>query len=222
MTMVKPPPEPGPAHDEVHAVCIGDDIVVLDLRTNTYLCLPGASAAPQTESVASQSDEERLAETLLQAGLIVDAQGARFRPVQARADLEDAVLGPLQWRDLLEAARAGLDVLLAYRGRTLAQLLAMASAEAPAGRPAADDGRALELARSFRRWSVLCPVPGKCLVRSFMLLRYLQRHGASAVWVFGVRTWPFRAHCWLQVGPVAIDDAHERLVAYSPILAMVV
>jgi hypothetical protein len=220
MTMVKAPPEPGVTCAEVHAVCIGDDIVVLDLRTNTYLCLPGASAPRRADS-AAQPDEGRLAEILLQAGLVLDAQRTpRALPVRARADLEDAVPGPLRWRDLIEAARASLDVLLAYRGRTLAQLLALAVAEAPAGRTGANDERALELARAFRRWSVLCPVPGKCLVRSFMLLRYLQRHGASADWVFGVRTWPFRAHCWLQVGAVAIDDAHERLVAYSPILAV--
>jgi hypothetical protein len=211
---------PKHAGSDVHAVCIGDDIVVLDLRADTYLCLPRAGALLQSDAT-TPVDERQLADILAQAGLVADPKSSpRIRPPRATADLEDACLGPLQWRDLIEAVRATLDVWLAYRRRTLSQLLVLAIAGSPSEPSAAAAARALDLARDFRRWSVLCPVPGKCLIRSFMLLRYLQRHGASAVWVFGVRTWPFRAHCWLQVGPVVIDDAHERLVAYAPILAV--
>jgi hypothetical protein len=210
---------PGRLGRDVHAVCIDDDIVVLDLRTDTYLCVPGA-AAPSGPA-ATRPDESRLCGLLVQAGLVDAAAPMAFaRAPRATADLEDAVAGRLQWRDLFEAARATADVLLAYRRRSLSQLVTLASARSPVELSPDAEERALQLARAFRRWSVLCPVPGKCLVRSFMLLRYLQRHGASAVWVFGVRTWPFRAHCWLQVGSVVIDDAYERLVAYSPILAV--
>lgn len=210
---------PGRLGREVHAVCIDDDIVVLDLRTDTYLCVPGA-AAPSGLG-APPTDASRLNGLLVQAGLVDAAAPMAFAQApRATADLEDAVVGRLQWRDLFEAARATADVLLAYRRRSLSQLVTLASARSSDELAPDADARALQLARAFRRWSVLCPVPGKCLVRSFMLLRYLQRHGASAIWVFGVRTWPFRAHCWLQVGPVVIDDAHERLVAYSPILAV--
>lgn len=216
--MAQASPKPAVPGGDVHAVCIGDDIMVLDLRTDAYLCLPGAG---RSDAATAPFDERRLTDILARAGLVLDAPGApRARPPRAEADLEDSICGPLQWRDLIEAARASLDLLLTYRGRSLSQLLALASAGANTEASRSDHARALELARAFRRWSVLCPVPGKCLVRSFMLLRYLQRHGASAVWVFGVRTWPFRAHCWLQVGPVVLDDAHERLVSYSPILAV--
>jgi hypothetical protein len=44
--------------------------------------------------------------------------------------------------------------------------------------------------------------------------------GFDADWIIGVRTWPFMAHCWLQVGAVALDDDVERLAAYTPILAV--
>ena len=57
-------------------------------------------------------------------------------------------------------------------------------------------------------------------MRSFVLLRFLQRSGGKATWVFGVRTWPFGAHCWLQLGDVALDDDPARLVGYAPILAV--
>ena len=57
-------------------------------------------------------------------------------------------------------------------------------------------------------------------MRSFVLLRFLQRSGLNARWVIGVRTWPFSAHCWLQIDDTALDDAWERLVVYEPILAV--
>ena len=42
----------------------------------------------------------------------------------------------------------------------------------------------------------------------------------AAVWVFGVRTWPFSAHCWLQIGDAVLDDDPERVGIYPPILAV--
>jgi hypothetical protein len=36
--------------------------------------------------------------------------------------------------------------------------------------------------------------------------------------VFGVRTWPFHAHCWLQCDDVVLDDQADRVAAYAPIL----
>ena len=48
----------------------------------------------------------------------------------------------------------------------------------------------------------------------------LRRHGHDARWVFGVRTWPFRAHCWLQRGEVVLDDDLETLVPLTPILVI--
>ncbi|WP_374571406.1 lasso peptide biosynthesis B2 protein [Phenylobacterium sp. J426] len=63
----------------------------------------------------------------------------------------------------------------------------------------------------------MAPLPAKCLVRSFALLCFLRRCGHDAAWCFGVSTWPFAAHCWLQVGEVALDDHPDQLAAYTPI-----
>ena len=64
------------------------------------------------------------------------------------------------------------------------------------------------------------PFPGACLFRSYLLLRFLQRGGDDARWVIGVRTWPFEAHCWLQIDDVALDERCERLVRFQPLLAI--
>src|SRR5690606_35933810 len=73
-------------------------------------------------------------------------------------------------------------------------------------------------ARRFWRISPGLPVEGECLVRSAMLVSWLGRHGLRADWVFGVRLWPFSAHCWVQCSDVCLNDDFERLVAYTPIL----
>jgi hypothetical protein len=70
----------------------------------------------------------------------------------------------------------------------------------------------------FRRVAPWLPLDGACLFRSGFLLGYLESLGHRVDWVFGVRTWPFRAHCWLQAGDVALDDEAERLIAYHPIM----
>ena len=48
----------------------------------------------------------------------------------------------------------------------------------------------------------------------------LRRAGQNAAWVFGVRTWPFSAHCWLQIGDAVLDDDPERVSRYTPIMVL--
>ncbi|MDB5367860.1 MAG: lasso peptide biosynthesis protein [Rhodospirillales bacterium] len=59
-----------------------------------------------------------------------------------------------------------------------------------------------------------------CLRDSFMLMNFLLAHGIAADWVFGVRADPFSAHCWVQVGDLAINDDVERTARFTPILVV--
>lgn len=42
----------------------------------------------------------------------------------------------------------------------------------------------------------------------------------ALVWVFGVRTWPFAAHCWIQIGDLVVGDVLDRVRGYTPIRAV--
>ncbi len=64
------------------------------------------------------------------------------------------------------------------------------------------------------------PFEGECLQRAFMLQRHLARSGHDARWVIGVRTWPFLAHAWVQVGACVVGDSLERVNAFTPILSV--
>ncbi|TAJ68724.1 MAG: lasso peptide biosynthesis B2 protein [Phenylobacterium sp.] len=210
---------------DVHAVVIGDDAVFLDVTRDRYACVPSAAgwmsldAAQRVLGVADPA----FAEELRQADLIADHATPRDLPDPIAVATISAVgvdFAPPGWRDGVRGLRATLDLAQAYHRRPLAKLVAWAAEGATPGGNDRPDARMLDLVESFHRWAPFAPAPGKCLLRSFMLLRLLRRHGHDARWVFGVRTWPFRAHCWLQRGDTVLDDDVEALVALTPIMVV--
>lgn len=208
----------------VHPVFVGDDLVMLDVSADRYICLADAAAGltlgPARDRLVVQ--DSALVDDLIAAGLLRDEDG----PVCARPDLPRApqrsalaeAYAPPTTRDAREAVAALVDVARCYRRRSFAQIVATAwrpRTSAPCITPA------LEAAVTrFHGWAPYAPVSGKCLLRSFMLLRTLRRQGLDALWVFGVRTWPFHAHCWLQCEDMVLDDPAERIWAYTPIMVV--
>ncbi len=65
----------------------------------------------------------------------------------------------------------------------------------------------------------LIPRSGLCVPSSMLLLCYLRRHGIHAQWVFGVQTFPFEAHCWVEYDGVVLNDTLEHVCWYTPIAA---
>lgn len=211
----------------IHLARLGDDVVLLDERADAYVCAPGGvlDLRPSPDGAALRPADPSVREALLAAGYVVAAAAGRPRMAAARP-------GPARpARDFgapgeaaptpAEFARLGLalaDALVRYRGRAFHEILDFARRAQPPAGPG-DAAEALRLARLFQRLAPWLPLPRKCLVRSFVLLRFLQRSGVAAQWVFGVRTWPFSAHCWIQHGEVALDDHWDRLLVYEPILA---
>jgi hypothetical protein len=59
----------------------------------------------------------------------------------------------------------------------------------------------------------------RCLFDSLVLAHYLAMYGAEPQWIFGVASDPFAAHCWLQDGPIVLNDTPENVRQYTPIFA---
>lgn len=57
-----------------------------------------------------------------------------------------------------------------------------------------------------------------CLFDSLALVELLASHGHHPQWVLGVRTYPFRAHAWVQLGDLVLNDHHEHVRRFQPIL----
>ena len=87
--------------------------------------------------------------------------------------------------------------------------------------PHADPARLRSLVTSFARLRPLFyTLRSACLLDSLTLLHFLGAEGIHPDWVFGVKTDPFDAHCWVQHGEVLLNDIPDRVRQYSPILVV--
>jgi hypothetical protein len=206
----------------VYFAAIEDDLVVFDSRHDSYACIPEgvAELGFDAESLTFSPPAAAAMAAILDAGL------ASLRPdAPPQAELpalpsvtygfQTPVAVPL--RDAWRLAGCALDLLVHYRRRPLSHIVGFIGGRRSRLRARAPAADVAALAARFRTASVWLPNSQKCLVRSFLLLCFLHRSGCDAQWVFGVRTWPFGAHCWLQSGDAVLDDAVEALRLYRPI-----
>jgi len=205
----------------VRAVSVDEDLVLLDIAEDGYVCIPDAGRgwARRRDDAAEAAV---LAEALIEAGLAQPGPGPEpaHPPPAPTTHFDHADAPRFRAVDVYRVFRAWTDYLVDYRGRALIDVLAsVRRREIIRAGPTVASPELRRLCATFDRLIIWLPVSGKCLVRSFLLLRFLQRSGHDATWVFGVRVWPFVAHCWLQVGDTALDDRPERLAAYTPIHA---
>ena len=207
----------------VHAVQVRDDIVFLDAGEGVYFCLGGAGDLISLHQGAEvEVALEAPATQLVEAGLLtrVDPRRTDMAPPAPAASsrLRPAAKASMSVRSLLAALGSTWTVSRRFSPYSFANFLAD-----PASSPAVHEEPTpalLDAVAQFERLRPWLPLQGECLLRSYHLRTFLRARGLDALWVFGVRTWPFQAHCWLQVGTTALDDDLERLTAYQPILAV--
>lgn len=204
-----------------YGTCCGEDLVLLDIASGSYSCLPGCAPLVRLDPGASSLDvlDQDLAQALLQVGMVREgageprsAPGAPVRELRARAQTS-----------LTPGHGTGMVRALAWMGRNYWRApfgRVVGSARAGALGEAGDLGRITQLTLAFRQLLPWIPLQGVCLYRSALLLAFLRAHGVSARWVFGVQTYPFEAHCWLQAGDLVLDDHVEHVLSLVPILAL--
>ncbi|WP_201463318.1 lasso peptide biosynthesis B2 protein [Brevundimonas aurantiaca] len=211
------PVESRPLTVGVHIAPVEADLIILDLRSDTYACLPHAAPALRVIGPNVEADLGLLG-LLTEAGLV---DGASRRP---GITPPPPPVRPFRTRSGLSSIPAAAHLFVAAsRARRLGpnppiQALINALPRRPVGR--VDTTRVAAVTAAFARLMPWVPGQGACLHRAFLLLFMLRCAGADAVWVFGVRTWPFSAHCWLQLGDAVLDDDPERVSRYTPIMAV--
>lgn len=198
------------ADSPVFAAPVGDDLVLFEAATDTYLCVRGPLSEADLRDVAGAA----CCGPSAGLGAPVPAIGAVRSEIAVTPDPGAG----LTLGERLQLALAVADLLVAYPRRSLWQLMRFAADRRQAAAP--DPAEVQRLAVGFEREVLWLPVSRKCVVRSFLLARLLQRCGQGGVWVVGVRTWPFAAHCWLQLEHTALDDAPERLRAYRALFSV--
>ncbi|MGH8188072.1 MAG: lasso peptide biosynthesis B2 protein, partial [Steroidobacteraceae bacterium] len=101
---------------------------------------------------------------------------------------------------------------------TIACELSEAKAQA---RNAGDVQRAIELVAVFRR---LRPyrfaARDQCLFHALALVKFLAHYDTFPTWVIAVRSRPWGAHSWVQMGDLVLDANPEEISGFTPILAI--
>lgn len=205
----------------IHLARCHDDLVVLDVQADDYALLADAGPlvrfGPRPGEIAAEED---LLDDLRALGLLtVAAPDAPRIPLPGLSGEIASASGPLPLSCL---ARAGLDSVISsatFAGTPFVALVETAGRRGVAGAPQADE----EIARAagaFQAVHPWIPFEGDCLQRGYRLHHHLRRSGVPARWIFGVRTWPFLAHCWVQVGDRVVGDTRERVSSFTPIMAV--
>ena len=199
----------------------GEDLVLLDVASGAYSCLPGCGAGVRLSPGRSAIEvvEEELGQALLSLRIARVGPGApRPAPGEAVRELRARAGAPLRpahaWAILQALGWMGRWYWRAPFGKVLA------GARAGALGKVGDLDEVAQLALAFRQVLPWIPWQGVCLYRSAFLLAFLRLHGVSASWVFGVQTYPFEAHCWLQAGDLVLDDHVEHVRSLVPIMAL--
>ncbi len=209
----------------VHAALDETDLVLLDVTRDAYFCLPEAGQGVDVAcgARALRGLTEDVGIELLAAGLADPGGAGSVAGAAAPAAGRDLV--DHAWPAVTLAEAVSFLASLAamgrrFRRRSFAALVATAR-ERRGAEPRPEPSAGLERrALAFQALLPWSPVQGACLFQAFLLLDYLHRAGLSADWVFGVRTWPFSAHCWLQSGDLVLNDSVERVMGYRPILVV--
>ena len=206
------------AAEGVYLCKVYEDVVVLDLKADRYLCLldAGAWLYPEPDGRLIVGAEGAV-EDLMAANIAAPQSTSCLRRVSKTPTLELVAWPRTSPIKTLCAALHILEATHAFRGKTLEQLVDTASS-APILR-----GRCTTPAPAFGAYRDAVswiPGEGECLQRAFTLKRVLAGRGIRADWVFGVRTWPFGAHCWLQIDDTVVGDTLARVSNYTPIMVV--
>lgn len=205
--------------DNIHMVLVDDDVVVLDTAADAYVCFVGGAAFVRIAG-RQVMIEGAAAYAALSDGRFIRAhsgEATRTPPALPRVEARLELQGRPTWREAVWFAGSFIYGAKRFKTAPFSNLIGTKDA-AHAALGVTDLDAALRVTGLFARWLPWAPAQGACFYRAFMLRRLLNRAGIHADWVFGVATWPFSAHCWLQIGDLLLDDDVDRVRAYTPIM----
>jgi hypothetical protein len=210
----------------VHLADVDGDLVLMDTHRNQYFCIARDAAASVRGQLVGGNrfrGEAPLLDELEAAGLYGDLDSARpFQaiPHLAEGDIFGAEPQRLTAGDaFMLSLAAGRAWLRLHVGRPSAWLALARRRNRGVCASNVDAGRVHSLARQAYLARALFPGAARCLPNSMLLLELLALNGLGARWVFGVRTFPFEAHCWVEHEGVILNDTIDHVRWFTPIAA---
>lgn len=220
-----------------------DHPVLMDLRRNSYIGISNRDGAILSSLVEgwprppllqlTPCDESTLpsaANDLLASGILTENchESRDATPIAVPEPAESLLDGysdeALCWhgsaRDILRFSRSLLSGARAVRFGMLEAFAARVR-----HRKACLNSPTAAMARSFLSTFLLCrpffyTARDACLLDSLILVDFLSRSGVSATCVIGVKTGPFGAHAWVQLGRYVLNDTPGFVRHYVPIFSI--
>jgi hypothetical protein len=230
----------------VYACSVDEGMIFLDIRRDRYVALgqrhmaalepalhghDSSGARPHSLADCELADSEQLIAALESQGLVTRdlAAGKAYNPVAlATIDIPRSCEIPFRRPRIgcLDVARftlACLKVLVFLRFRSFEWVvheLLRARSQAPT-RHGRDEAAAQDVGARFQRISRFFFAPkDRCLFATLALAHFMRAYGWFPTFVMGIRSNPYRPHCWLQLDALAFDIAPQSLSRYKKILAI--
>ncbi|MES2956714.1 MAG: lasso peptide biosynthesis B2 protein [Pseudomonadota bacterium] len=229
----------------VYACRSEDQVILLDLRRDKYLGVGGVHMPALSDAVegwppdpvvndvpVSSADLSAVTKRLMLQGLLTDRPpGKEWR---SSATVPEAI-SSLVDEDSAHRVRIGLrrmfwflqSVAAAALSLRCRSLLAVVGAVATrrerltVGAEPFSLAAARDAVAAFDRLRPLVFTSrDKCLFDSLALVNFLAHEGIFPRWVVGVHTGPFGAHSWVQSGGLVLNDLHQRVRRFRPILVV--
>ncbi|SEJ92117.1 Transglutaminase-like superfamily protein [Sphingobium sp. AP50] len=207
----------------IFGTCAGR-AVFLDYEENRYFCLsPALNDAFLSLQTRQISEDNELVGALQAAGVIrVVAGQDDLSPASIPAATSTLSEDPIGMTLASFSAITALECLRArchLKHRPLRSFLDPSKAGLLYERDRFVAQDLISLVRHFQAQGRILSNRDRCLAHSIALRWRLEREGHGAALVFGVRLFPFQAHCWLQRGVTVLNDHHEHVAQYTPVLA---
>lgn len=205
-------------------------VILLDVAGDRYLRLAGVQFDLYREIALGTSSGSRsscFAARLISEGII--SEGAYGRPLitSDHEQTEHSSEGiNLLGRDPIKVAEVGRFIRSLNTARRLRRQAHLRTQIELAVRWKSESAPVMPatIAATAAKFQSIAPfffsTHNACLLRSLALLNYLFRSGVSADWVFGVRDTPFAAHCWIEAGPIVLNDEPDHVASYRRILTI--
>jgi len=242
MARTAPPQPQYRLADHVRACHVDGQVILLDLHHDRYIGVAGPQASAAAHWVAdwptadlqdceapASSAVESWVGKLQNAGLLVDTPTTPCKrdPLEeasetlATSDLQQ--WRGVQWRRMAAICCATFVASRWLKRRSLAGIAAtLCGMRRGSGSIADEPSETLRCASSWylRMRPFAISSQDQCLHDSLTLLHFLATERIYPRWVIGVRTRPFAAHSWVQAQHLVLNDLHENVRAYTPILVV--
>ncbi len=220
-----------------HICRVGESWVFLDEERDRYFCLTGPAADHFSQLTCPQDNADLgsktigLANRLIERGLLIatDQNVGAIEPPRLpkpHSSIPRDECNAVTSMRFIELAQFYVQFFRCSRlrntkHRNLREIL-KAARQIKIRTQNSHQTRGPEVTQLTRSFQAIVPWAftehDACFFRSYLLLRYLAVFGVAADWTFAVRVSPFRAHCWVSVDGLILNEDIHVASGYAPIL----